>query len=259
MFISTWCLLQAFPTFTSHPATLLLPWRVCRGPRRFPWWCFWSRWSHSVSEEPPAGRTWLPRGAAGEEDERRSWSQTEQSRWPRRVCGGLAGIFHTSMTSVFRMCRDSVPPQYRYCMTSWKGTTWQFNVDIYVSEEWRWHNKQPYVENVVLDVADLDTGVLRSRPVLEQRLKPEWNRKESWVMIHAWCWRCFVNSELTSSPGWSCEEQHFVCIKGFPLHQEGDIRHLLVVQEVGICKKKNGWFMLSQIIYFKFNINVCFK
>lgn len=26
----------------------------------------------------------------------------------------------TSMTSVLRMCRDSVPPQYRYCMTSCK-------------------------------------------------------------------------------------------------------------------------------------------
>lgn len=43
--------------------------------------------------------------------------------------------------------------------------------------------QHPYVENVVLDVTDLDTGVLCSWPVLEQRLKPEWNRKESWVVI----------------------------------------------------------------------------
>ncbi len=41
------------------------PWRVCRGRRRFPWWCSWSRWSHSVSEGPLVGRIWLQRGAAG--------------------------------------------------------------------------------------------------------------------------------------------------------------------------------------------------
>lgn len=29
-----------------------------------------------------------------------------------------------------------------------------------------------------------------------------------------------------------------MCIKWFPLHQKGDIRHLFVVQEVGVCKKK---------------------
>lgn len=59
-------------------------------------------------------------------------------------------------------------------------------MDIHVSEEGRrGRNKQPHVENVVLDVADLDTGVLRSRPVLEQRLEPEWNRKESWVKTRA--------------------------------------------------------------------------
>lgn len=33
--------------------------------------------------------------------------------------------------------------------------------------------RRPYVENVVLDVTDLDAGVLCSRPVLQQRLKPE--------------------------------------------------------------------------------------
>lgn len=29
----------------------------------------------------------------------------------------------TSITSVFLMCRASVPPQYRYCITSWKQET----------------------------------------------------------------------------------------------------------------------------------------
>lgn len=29
-----------------------------------------------------------------------------------------------------------------------------------------------------------------------------------------------------------------MCIKRFPLHQEGDIRHLFVVQEVGVYEKQ---------------------
>lgn len=35
-------------------------------------------------------------------------------------------------------------------------------------------------------------------------------------------------------PGRRCKQQNFVCIKRFPLHQERDVRHLLVVQEVRV-------------------------
>lgn len=42
--------------------------------------------------------------------------------------------------------------------------------------------QQPHMENVVLDVADLNTGVLCSWAVLEERLKPGWNNKASWVL-----------------------------------------------------------------------------
>lgn len=58
--------------------------------------------------------------------------------------------------------------------------------------------QRPYVENVVLDVTDLDTGVLCSWPVLEQRLKPEWNSKELWVYYMVFR---DITPELTSSPG----------------------------------------------------------
>lgn len=55
------------------------------------------------------------------------WSGDEQNQdsvmlWHVSMQGlESAGWFTpTSMTSVLRMCRDSVPPQYRYCMTSCK-------------------------------------------------------------------------------------------------------------------------------------------
>lgn len=38
--------------------------------------------------------------------------RTKETRTNARLC------VRTSMTSVLRMCRDSVPPQYKYCMTS---------------------------------------------------------------------------------------------------------------------------------------------
>lgn len=38
------------------------------------------------------------------------------------------------------------------------------------------------MENVVLDVTDLNTGVLCSWAVLEERLKPGENSKELWVL-----------------------------------------------------------------------------
>ena len=102
------------------------PWRVCTGRRRSPWWCSWSRWSHSVSEGPLVGRIWLQRGAAGRTEE-------PQLNEEQDSAGGISGAvilvsslcrafgrdFLTSMTSVLRMCKVSVPPQYRYCMTSW--------------------------------------------------------------------------------------------------------------------------------------------
>lgn len=43
---------------------------------------------------------------------------------------------------------------------------------------------QSYMENVVLDVADLDAGVLRRRAVDEQRLEPAGSRKELSVCSH---------------------------------------------------------------------------
>lgn len=48
-----------------------------------------------------------------------------------------------------------------------------------------------------------------------------------------------------STPGWRCKQQNLVCIKGFSLHQEGDIRHVLVVQEVGICEKEEKRSILT--------------
>lgn len=41
----------------------------------------------------------------------------------------------------------------------------------------------------------------------------------------------FANKAL---PGGSCEEQDFVGIKRFPLHQKGNVRHLFIVQKVRI-------------------------
>lgn len=51
----------------------------------------------------------------------RTTTETEDRRTLAR--GRSAGVSRTSMTSVLRMWRDSVPPQYKYCMTSWIETT----------------------------------------------------------------------------------------------------------------------------------------
>lgn len=45
-----------------------LPWHVCKCPRRFQWWCSWSRWFHSVFGERRAGRTWQQTGALKQRD-----------------------------------------------------------------------------------------------------------------------------------------------------------------------------------------------
>lgn len=48
-----------------------------------------------------------------------------------------------------------------------------------------------------------------------------------------------------SVPVGGCEEQNFVGIERLPLHQKSHIRHLLVVQEVGIWGtrgQKNNMF-----------------
>ena len=41
-----------------------------------------------------------------------------------------------------------------------------------------------HMEDVVLDVADLDAGVLRRRPVLEQRFEPWRNRKKVIIIVY---------------------------------------------------------------------------
>ena len=46
-------------------------------------------------------------------------------------------------------------------------------------------------------------------------------------------------------PAGSCEEQDFVGVKRFPLHQEGHIRHLFIVQEVRIWKVKKQENVIS--------------
>lgn len=47
-----------------------------------------------------------------------------------------------------------------------------------------------------------------------------------------------TNKQQNSSlPGWSCKQQNFMCIKRFPLHQESNIRHVLVVKEVGVWRR----------------------
>lgn len=56
------------------------PWRACTGRRRSPWWCSWSRWSHSVSEGPLVGRIWLQRGAAGRTEEPQQ-NEEQSSGW----------------------------------------------------------------------------------------------------------------------------------------------------------------------------------
>lgn len=71
------------------------------------------------------------------------------------------------------------------------------------------------MENVVFDMADFDACVFCCWSVLEQGLEPRRCRKQ----------------------------QHLMSVKRFPLHQEGDIRHLFVVQEVGI--QAGGLFLLD--------------
>lgn len=113
----------------------------------------------------------------------RTTTETEDRQTLAR--GTSAGVSRTSMTSVLRMCRDSVPPQYKYCMTSWKrqhGFVFKCGNDSCLRGAWV-SKRRTYVENVVLDVADLDAGVLCSRAVLQQRLKPAWDSNVLWV-----CW-----------------------------------------------------------------------
>lgn len=94
------------------------------------------------------------------------------------------------------------------------------------------------MENIILDVADLNTGVLCCWSVLEQWLEPGSNRRTHGYIIAEDGGGGYINKQLHSSPGWSCKQQNFMCIKRFPLHQESDVRHVLVVKEVGVWKKK---------------------
>lgn len=44
----------------------------------------------------------------------------------------------------------------------------------------------------------------------------------------------YLSKLVNTLPGRSCEQQNFVCIKWFPLHQESNVRHVLVVEEVWV-------------------------
>lgn len=95
------------------------------------------------------------------------------------------------------------------------------------------------MENIVFDVADLNTGVLCCWSVLEQGLEPGWNRRSPGHIIGTRQKTDKITNEQHNSslPLWSCKQQNFMCIKWFPLHQESNIRHLLVVKEVGVWKE----------------------
>lgn len=43
-----------------------------------------------------------------------------------------------------------------------------------------------------------------------------------------------MSKDATDSPWRGGEEKDFVGIKGLPLDQESDVRHLFVIEEVGI-------------------------
>lgn len=90
-----------------------------------------------------------------------------------------------------------------------------------------------YMENVILDMADLDAGVLCCWSVLQQRLEPGRSRGNC-GSFKAADRKTKIKNKHKWLPGRSCKQQNFVCIKGLPLHQEGDVRHLLVVQEVRV-------------------------
>lgn len=83
-------------------------------------------------------------------------------------------------------------------------------------------------------MADLDAGVFCCWPVLEQRLEPESHEGATFYLAATLNAFQHFSARVPSLPGRSRKQQNFMCIKGFSLHQEGDIRHLFVVQEVGV-------------------------
>lgn len=92
------------------------------------------------------------------------------------------------------------------------------------------------MENVVLDVAYLDAGVLRRRSVLEERLEPGGkggNHRRTREELRGTV-AVVMQRGGGPLPRRRREQQNFVCIKRLPLHQESNVRHVLVVEEVGV-------------------------
>lgn len=106
-----------------------------------------------------------------------------------------------------------------------------------------------YLENVVLDVTDLDLLVGASvRSVRgQQRLESKKNNNKlakrllKWLMSLKWLWMSSrPASTCLRSPVRSCDQKDSVAVKRFPLHHKCHIWHLLVVQEMRVCRKNTS-------------------
>lgn len=106
-----------------------------------------------------------------------------------------------------------------------------------------------YLENVVLDVTDLDLLVGASVRSMrgQQRLESKKNNNKlakrllKWLMSLKWLWMSSCPaSTCLRSPVRSCDQKDSVAVKRFPLHHKCHIWHLLVVQEMRVCRKNTS-------------------
>lgn len=96
-----------------------------------------------------------------------------------RVCWGLLYLHDFRVTYVQRLGASTV----QILHDQLKHTTGSCSDVEFLKRLTRitMTKQEPYMEYVVLDVTDLNTGVLCSRAVLEQRLEPEWSSKGLWA------------------------------------------------------------------------------
>lgn len=98
-----------------------------------------------------------------------------------------------------------------------------------------------YLENVVLHVIDLDLlpGASTRPGRRQKRLEPEIEeiRSRKTSRPPARVDPCAPEPARVHPPVGGRDQQDSVAVERLPLHHKGHVRHLPVVQEMGVCRK----------------------
>lgn len=107
-------------------------------------------------------------------------------------------------------------------------------------------NNKDHLEDVVLDVVDLDLllGASSGSARRQQRLESESKEifyffgHEGRRLRQTRSTRAHPNPARAHPPVGGRDQQDSVAVERLPLHHEGHVRHLAVVQEMRVCGKK---------------------